>query len=103
MKRSAIHRLRWLGEPIMDATHVIDWSREALRMALLLGGPPLLAALAVAVVVGMVQTVTQMHEPIVAQVPRQVVVLLVVLLALPWMLGLWVSYARELIGGLGGS
>ena len=27
----------------MDVTHVIDWSREALRMALILGGP-LLAA-----------------------------------------------------------
>ena len=23
----------------MDMTHAIDWSREALRMALLLGGP----------------------------------------------------------------
>src|SRR5207244_226413 len=25
----------------MDMAHVIDWSREALRMALVLGGPPL--------------------------------------------------------------
>ena len=30
---------------IVDMTHVIDWSREALRMALLLGGPLLAAAL----------------------------------------------------------
>ncbi len=57
----------------MDSSLVIDWSREALKMALLLGGPPLLAALAVGIVVGIVQTLTQMHEATVAQVPRQVV------------------------------
>jgi flagellar biosynthesis protein FliQ len=81
----------------MDASLVIDWSREALRMALLLGGPPLLAALAVGLVVGMIQTATQMHEPVVAQVPRLAVVLIVVLAALPWLLGCWVAYASELI------
>ena len=31
----------------MEMTHVIDWSREAVRMSLLLGGPPLAAALLV--------------------------------------------------------
>ena len=38
----------------------------------------------------------------VAQVPRQVAVLLVVLAVLPWMLSTWVAYARGLIGGLAG-
>ena len=86
----------------MDASRLIDWSREALRMALLLGGPPLAAAVVVALLIGLIQTMTQMHEPVVAQVPRQVAVLLVVLAVLPWMLFTWVSYARSLIGSLGG-
>jgi flagellar biosynthetic protein FliQ len=80
----------------MDASLVIGWSREALRMALLLGAPALVAALVVGLAVGVFQTLTQMHEPVVAQVPRQVVVLLVVLAALPWLVGCWVAYASHL-------
>jgi flagellar biosynthesis protein FliQ len=84
----------------MDMAHVIDWSREAVRMSLLLGGPPLAAALVVGLVIGAVQTLTQMHDPVVGQVPRLVAVLLVVLAALPWLLGRWVAYTVELIGSL---
>ena len=50
----------------MEMAQVVDWSREALRMALVLGGPPLLAALVVGLVVGICQTLTQLHEPVVA-------------------------------------
>lgn len=84
----------------MDSAQVIDWSREALRMALLLGGPLLLAALLIGVVVGIGQTLTQMHEPVVGLIPRLVGVLLVLLLVLPWLLGTWVGFARDMIGSI---
>jgi flagellar biosynthesis protein FliQ len=84
----------------MEISNVIDWSRGALRMALLLGGPPLAAAVVVGLVIGMIQTMTQMHEPIVAQAPRLVVILLVVLIALPWLVSRWVAYAVEMIGAI---
>jgi flagellar biosynthesis protein FliQ len=84
----------------MDMTSVVDWSREAIRVAILLGGPLLLAALVVGIVVGIIQTLTQMHEPVVAQVPRLIAVAVVAMILLPWLLGSWVSYARELIGSL---
>ena len=69
-------------------------------MALLLGGPALLAALVIGLVVGIGQTLTQLHEPVVGLVPRLVAVLLVVLAALPWLLACWVGYASDLIGSL---
>jgi flagellar biosynthesis protein FliQ len=84
----------------MEITHVIDWSREAVRMSLLLGGPPLAAALLVGVLVGVAQTLTQMHEPIVGLVPRLVAVLLVVLALLPWLIGRWVGFATQMIASL---
>jgi flagellar biosynthetic protein FliQ len=86
----------------MEPGLAVDWVREALRVALVLGAPMLLAALAVAIVVGLVQTLTQMHEPTVALVPRLAVVGLVVLAVLPWLLDAWVTYARDLIGSLPG-
>src|SRR3954467_7774516 len=85
------------GDRPMELAQVIDWSREALRMALLLGGPPLAAALVVGLLVGIGQTLTQLHEPVVAFVPRLVAVLLVVLAILPWLLGRWIAFAAALI------
>jgi flagellar biosynthesis protein FliQ len=81
----------------MDLTQVIDWSREALRMALVLGGPPLLVALAVGLAVGIGQTLTQLHEPVIALIPRLLAVLLVLLALLPWLLGRWLAFAVALI------
>jgi flagellar biosynthesis protein FliQ len=85
---------------VVDLKHVIDWSREALRMSLLLGGPLLAAALIAGLVINVLQTVTQLHEPVVGLVPRLVAVLLVLLAILPWLVGRWVSFAVDLIGSI---
>ena len=61
----------------MDVTHVIDWSREALRMSLTLGGPLLAVALLVGLLVNVGQTLTQLHEPVVGLIPRIAAVALV--------------------------
>lgn len=84
----------------MDLANAIDLTGEAVRMALQLGGPLLGAALAVALLVGVVQTLTQMHDPVVGLVPRLAVVLLVALAVLPWALESWVSYATDVIGSI---
>lgn len=82
----------------MDSAHVIDCSREAVRMSLLLGGPLLAVALLVGLVVNIAQTLTQLHEPVVSMVPRLVAVLLVFLMMLPWLLSRWISFTSQLIG-----
>ena len=84
----------------MELAQVMDWSREALRMALLLGGPPLAVALLVGLLVGIGQTLTQLHEPVIGLVPRLVAVLLVVLAILPWLVGRWIAFAVGLIEGI---
>jgi len=84
----------------MDMTHAIVWSRESLRMALFLGGPLLAVALVVGLLIGIGQTLTQVHEPVVAMVPRLLAVALVLFLILPWLLGGWVSFAIDLIGSI---
>jgi flagellar biosynthetic protein FliQ len=85
---------------IVDLTHVIDWSRETLRMSLLLGGPLLAVALLAGLVINVLQTVTQLHEPVVGLVPRLVAVLVVLLVILPWLVGRWVSFTVDLIGSI---
>jgi flagellar biosynthetic protein FliQ len=81
----------------VDMSHAIVWSREALRMSLLLGGPLLAAAFLVGLLVNIGQTLTQLHEPVVGLIPRITAVTVVLLLILPWLLTRWVSFAVELI------
>jgi flagellar biosynthetic protein FliQ len=81
----------------VDMSHAIVWSREALRMSLLLGGPLLAAAFLVGLLVNIGQTLTQLHEPVVGLIPRITAVTIVLLLILPWLLTRWVSFAVELI------
>lgn len=86
----------------MDTSLVIDWSREAIRMTLLMGGPLLAVALVVGLVVGIGQTLTQLHEPVIAQVPRLAAVVVALLVLLPWLVGQWVGFAGSLIDALPG-
>lgn len=84
----------------MDSSMVIDWSREAIRLALMIGGPLLAVALVVGLLVGVGQTLTSLHEPVVGQVPRLVVVAVAVLLLLPWLIGRWVAFTGPLIDSI---
>jgi flagellar biosynthetic protein FliQ len=54
----------------MTGGEVGSLMRETLVVVLKLGGPPLLAALAVGLVMSLVQAVTQVHEQTVAFVPK---------------------------------
>lgn len=84
----------------MELSHAVDWTRQALWMALILGGPPLIVAFVVGLLVNVGQTLTQLHEPVVGMVPRLAAVTVLILLILPWLLSRWVSFAVHLIGSI---
>jgi flagellar biosynthetic protein FliQ len=60
--------------------------RETMLVTLKLGGPPLLAALAIGIVMSLLQAVTQINEQTVAFVPKVAVILGALLLLGPFML-----------------
>jgi flagellar biosynthesis protein FliQ len=61
-----------------------------------LGGPPLLVALVVGLVISLVQAITQIHEVTVAFVPKVLAIGLTLLLMGPFMLATLSSYAHLL-------
>lgn len=67
----------------MDTT-LLALGREALLLTLLLSAPPLAAALAAGVAVGLFQAATQIQEPAVGVVPRVGAALLALGAAGPW-------------------
>ena len=63
----------------------------------------LLAALATGLIVGLLQSITQLHDQTLAFVPKLIVMSLMILFLLPWGLSQLTEYATELIRGIPGT
>ena len=80
----------------------IGLGREAIWMSLLISAPMLLAGMAVGLVIGLLQAVTQIQEQTVAFVPKLVIMVLVLSFTMPWLLSQMMQYTTDLIGGIPG-
>ncbi|WP_010586061.1 flagellar biosynthetic protein FliQ [Schlesneria paludicola] len=87
----------------MTAELAAELCQTALTLALIVGGPILLAALSTSLIVGMLQAATQMHDQTLAFIPKFVVMSLVILFLLPWGISRLTEYATDLIRGIPGS
>jgi flagellar biosynthetic protein FliQ len=85
-----------LEAAIMTPETVITLGQRALELATLLSAPLLLASLVVGVLISLFQAATQINEMTLSFVPKLLVLVLVLLLAGPWMLELLVDFTRNL-------
>ncbi|PUE37902.1 flagellar biosynthetic protein FliQ [Limnohabitans sp. Hippo4] len=81
----------------MDSGLVIEVTFKALWMAFVLSGPVLIALLVVGLIIGILQAATSVNESSVAFIPKLLVIALVLLVAGPVSLALFVDYLREVI------
>jgi flagellar biosynthetic protein FliQ len=80
----------------MDSSMVIELGREALWISVLVCAPLLLVALAVGVVIGMVQAATSINEMTLSFIPKLLAVALVSLAFGSWQLGLLIDFTRRI-------
>jgi len=80
----------------MNPQIAVDLAREAIMITLIMSAPALIAGMAVGVLVGLLQAVTQIQEQTLSFVPKLVAVLVVLTISMPWMLTRMVEYFREL-------
>jgi flagellar biosynthetic protein FliQ len=78
----------------MNPEDAIDFSREAMKTCMLVGGPILVTSLLVGLVIGIIQTKTQVQEQTVSFVPKILVLLAVIGLCLPWLTERMTDFAR---------
>lgn len=84
----------------MSEADVMQIITNAMWIAARIGTPILLTSIIVGVVVGLLQSVTQIQEPTLSFVPKFAAIGLVVVISGPWMLDEMVTYTRALILGL---
>ncbi len=79
---------------------VLDVGRDSLWVIALLAAPLLLSALAVGLLVGMIQAATQIQEMTLTFIPKLIVLALALLIAGPWMLGVLTDFTITLISSI---
>ena len=80
----------------MDADQGIEFARQAIMLLIFLSLPVLLTGLVVALVVSMLQAVTQVQDQTIGLVPRILAMLLAFAITAPWMLSKLVEFGQEM-------
>ncbi len=81
----------------MNAAEVMDVAREAVIVMLKVGSPIMLLALTVGLTISLFQALTQMQEMTLTFVPKAICIFVSLLLFLPFMLGVLVTFTESLM------
>jgi flagellar biosynthetic protein FliQ len=81
----------------MTPETVTTIGQQALWVTIMIAAPLLGSALAVGLMVGMIQAATQINEMTLSFIPKLLVLVMALVLAGPWMLSVIVNYTRQLM------
>ncbi|MET0225507.1 MAG: flagellar biosynthesis protein FliQ [Dokdonella sp.] len=84
----------------MTPESVIGIGQHALLITMMLAAPLLLTALAVGLLIGVLQAATQINEMTLSFIPKLLALALVLTISGPWMLRTLLDYTRQLIESL---
>ena len=84
----------------MNTDLIIGIASEAIKVTLLLSAPMLIVGLIVGLIVSIFQAVTQIQEMTLTFVPKIIAVMIALIIALPWMINLIVSYTQRLFSSI---
>jgi len=84
----------------VDEGSIVDLTMTTLELSLKLALPLLLSALVVGLIVSVFQAVTQIQEMTLSFIPKILAMVVVIVVAGPWMLGQLTSYTRELYSSI---
>jgi flagellar biosynthesis protein FliQ len=86
----------------MNANEFIEISRDAIWVMIKLGAIPMLAGLAVGVLISLIQALTQIQEMTLAFVPKIITLFIVTILALPFMIDIMSGFTNEVMQRIAG-
>lgn len=86
----------------MTPEAVLTLTQQALEITVLVSAPMLGAALVTGLLVSLFQAATQINEMTLSFIPKLLVLILVLVLAGPWMLNIMLDYMRRLFTSIPG-
>lgn len=85
----------------MSEEMVLTIGAEAIKTTLFLAGPMLIAAMAIGIVVSVLQAITQINENTLTFIPKMIAIIIVLMVMSPWMLEVLQNYATQVLGNAG--
>jgi len=82
----------------MLTDQLVDITRQTLMVMLVLSTPVLVAGLTIGLVVSVMQAVTQIQEQTLSFVPKIIGMVLVAIIAMPWMLAKLMTFSAQMFG-----
>lgn len=80
----------------MDQSLFLTMFQKAIFLIMVLGAPILLSAIVVGLAISIIQSVTQIQEQTLTFVPKIFAALLVLVVAAPWMIDVFISTTQEM-------
>lgn len=80
----------------MQSEQILDITREALKVAIMLSAPLLVFGLITGLMVSVFQAVTQISEATLAIVPKMLAIILAFLIFSPWMLDVIMNFTTHM-------
>jgi len=75
---------------------IMKLGQDAIQTTALISAPMLIGALAIGLIISVLQAVTQINEATLTFIPKMIVICVVILIAGPWMLDVMSHYTIEL-------
>lgn len=85
----------------MSEEMVLTIGSEAIKTIILLAGPMLFAAMAVGIIVSVLQAVTQINEATLTFIPKMIAIIVVLAVMAPWMLEVMTHYTSQVLESAG--
>ena len=85
----------------MSEDIIMNIGADAVRTAIYIAGPMLIAAMAVGILVSLIQAVTQINESTLTFIPKVIAILIVLMVMAPWMLEVMENYTVRTITDAG--
>lgn len=79
----------------MEPQDAVELGKQAIQVCLVVGGPILLVGLLIGLVIGSLQSMTGIHDQTVSFVPKILLTIIAIALALPWLSQRLVDYTRQ--------
>lgn len=80
----------------MTSEYVMELFHHAIKVALMIASPLLLAALISGLIISILQAATQVNEQTLSFIPKILSILGVIVILGPWMLGVMLDYTHNL-------
>ncbi len=84
----------------MTPDTIIGLMAETIKVTLLVSAPMLIVGLLVGVLISLFQAVTQIQEMTLVFVPKIIAVFVTLIAALPWIMGLMISYTQNIFNSI---